>query len=475
MISKLSGPRRLGASAAVAALAIATFTLFVLPAATRLTAQEAPGLHRGAAEGSTQEDFDRLFNAVVERVRKSFWDKDRLASADWGRQVQLARSEVVKAPTREEAARRINALLGKLKTSHTGLLTPDDQDYYNLLDVFSGSRGARKLAKQFPSGVHYAGIGIFTVRIDDRHFVDAVLEGSPADRAGINVGDEVVNVDEAPFHPIRSFRGRIGQEASVAIRRASGGPIEVLRCDVVRVAPLRLFNDATLASARVIERDGGRIGYVHVWASFGDQSAQSLKAALAKLNVEDGVAREAKSETSEQDGRADTVITPPLDALIIDMRGKIGGTGTTAARYLDLIDPRGPRVRSRNKRDGAQASVSLRGRSAILIDSHTRSTAELFVHAYRRERQGPLVGTPTAGAVSAAAAFAMPGGNLLYLAVMGLEVDGEVLEGQGVAPDIAVQRPLPYSNASDPVLDVALAELAKRASSNLPAAGALAK
>jgi C-terminal processing protease CtpA/Prc len=59
--------------------------------------------------------------------------------------------------------------------------------------------------------------------------------------------------------------------------------------------------------------------------------------------------------------------------------------------------------------------------------------------------------------------------------VMGLEVDGEVLEGQGVAPDIAVQRPLPYSNASDPVLDVALAELAKRASSNLPAAGALAK
>jgi C-terminal processing protease CtpA/Prc len=69
----------------------------------------------------------------------------------------------------------------------------------------------------------------------------------------------------------------------------------------------------------------------------------------------------------------------------------------------------------------------------------------------------------------------MPGGNLLYLAVMGLEVDGEVLEGQGVAPDIAVQRPLPYSNAADPVLDVALAELAKRASKATSAAGTLAK
>jgi carboxyl-terminal processing protease len=428
----------------------------------RLTAQEAPSSRLGAAEGSIREDFDPLFNAVVERVGKSFWDKDGLASADWERQAQLARPGIVEAPTLEEASRRINALLGKLKTSHTGLLTPDDQDYYNLLDVFSGSRGGKKLAKQFPSGVHYAGIGIFSVQIDGRHFVDAVLEGSPAEHAGIKVGDEVVNVGGAPFHPVRSFRGRIGQEATLAIRRTRDGPIEMVRCDVVRIAPLSLFNEATLASARVIERDGRRIGYVHVWASFGDQSAQSFKAALAKLNVEGGVARPEKSEVSDQDDGVPTVILAPLDALIIDMRGKIGGTGTTAARYLDVIDPRGPRVRSRNKRDRAQMTVSLRGRTALLIDHHTRSTAELFVHAYRRERQGPLIGTPTAGAVSAAAAFAMPGGNLLYLAVTGLEVDGEVLEGQGVAPDIDVQRSLPYSKGVDPVLDVAVAELARR-------------
>ena len=390
MITKRPAAQRLG----VAALAIAALTLFVLPAPVRLTAQEAPQ-RLGAAEASIREDFDRLFDAVVERVGKSFWDKDGLASAEWERQAQLARPGIIAAPTLEEAALRINALLAKLKTSHTGLLTPDDQDYYNLLDVFSGSRGARKLAKQFRSGVHYAGIGIFSVRIDDRHFVDAVLEGSPAERAGIKVGDEIVNVDGAPFHPIRSFRDRIGQEATLAISRTRGGPIQMVRCDIVRIAPLRLFNDATLASARVIERDGRRIGYVHVWASFGDQSTQSLKTALAKLNVEGGVARPAKSEASEQDARNETLVAAPLDALIIDMRGKIGGTGTTAARYLDLIDPRGPRVRSRNKRDSAQASVSLRGRTALLIDHHTRSTAELFAHAYRRERQGTLVGTPS--------------------------------------------------------------------------------
>jgi carboxyl-terminal processing protease len=138
------------------------------------------------------------------------------------------------------------------------------------------------------------------------------------------------------------------------------------------------------------------------------------------------------------------------------MRGKIGGTATTATRYLELLDPRGPLLGSRNKE---RSSTSVRGRTAVLIDHHTRSTAELFVHAYKREKQGPLVGTRTAGAVSAARAFAMPGGNLLYVAVSGLEVDGDVLEGPGVAPDIEVARPLPYAQGADPVLDAAFAAI----------------
>ncbi len=81
----------------------------------------------------------------------------------------------------EEAARRINALLAELKTSHTGLLTPDDVDYYILMAVFGGaSMPQEEFDDRFwGAGVTYAGIGIFSVRIDGRDFVDAVLEGSP--------------------------------------------------------------------------------------------------------------------------------------------------------------------------------------------------------------------------------------------------------------------------------------------------------
>jgi carboxyl-terminal processing protease len=311
------------------------------------------------------------------------------------------------------------------------------------------------------AGVAFAGIGIFSAHIDGRDFVDAVLEGSPAARAGLKVGDEILSVDGAPYHPIRSFRGKAGTKAAVEVRRAEGAPSQVLQVPVMTIAPLYALGEATRASARVVERDGKRIGYVHVWASVGEDSVRALNDALAQLGIGD-------RHSGPRDDKGQPVRPPPLDGLIVDMRGRIGGTGSNAARYLDVLDPRGPLVdtrdsdaRDRSKRPGA--ARALRGRTAVLIDHHTRSTAELFVHAYKREHQGPLIGTRTAGAVSAASAYAMPGGNLLYLAVTGLEIDGEVLEGPGVAPDIEVAQPIPYSRGADPVLETGVQVLVAKA------------
>jgi carboxyl-terminal processing protease len=422
---------------------------------------EAPA----AAQAAFGSDFGKLFDAVAERAAKDFWDKGRLAQVGWSRRAAEVRQGVVDAPDLAEAARRINALLGELKSSHTGLLTPDDVEYYILLAVFDGADMPQREQdeKFWGAGVTYAGIGHFSARIDGRDFVDAVLEGSPAERAGLKVGDEILAVDGAPYHPIRSFRGKVGHRAEIAIRRTQDGPVETLAVQVMSIAPLHAFREATRASARVIERDGRRIGYVHVWASVGEDSANALKDALDKMGATTPFFLTNARGSNRRSGEP-----PRLDGLIVDMRGRIGGSGSNAGRYLDILDARGPRVRSRNEQDANRASPGVRGRTAALIDHHTRSTAELFVHAYKRERQGPLIGSRTAGAVSAARAFAMPGGNLLYLAVTGLEVDGDILEGPGVAPDIEVARPIPYSNGADPVLEAAVAHLARKAEPRQP-------
>lgn len=443
--------------------AVGTFVVvFALAFPAALLAQDAPRPELESKGASATQDFGRLFDAVVETTAKNFWDKERLAAINWKVRAAEMRQSVVEAGSLDAAASRINALLGELNTSHTALLTPDDVNYYILMAVF---RGASMPQEEFDdrfwgAGVTFAGIGHFSVRIDGRDFVEALLEGSPAARAGLKVGDEILSVDGASYHPIRSFRGKVGHEAAVAVRRTEGGAIEMLRIKVMSVAPLHAFREATGASARVIERDGRRIGYVHVWASVGDESSAALQNALSSLGINERSSR----------AKGDKHRSPQLDGLIVDMRGRIGGTASTATRYLDLLDPRGPLLGSRDKSQPSSAATSLRGRTAVLINRHTRSTAELFVHAYKRERQGPLIGTRTAGAVSAASAFAMPGGNLLYVAVSGLEIDGEVLEGPGVAPDIEVARPIPYAQGADPVLDRAVDVLVDRAKARGPIA-----
>lgn len=423
--------RRVGLSGALAAALLLAIALGAAPASL---AQENQRAEQDIERASSREELGRLFDAVVDAVKKSFWDKERLAELNWPERMRGERAGVVASPDVQEAARRINLLLDELKTSHTVLLTPDDVDYYVLRGVFGRSRP-------------YAGIGVFTARIDGRDFIDLLLEGYPADRAGLKVGDEIVSVDGAPYHPIRSFRGKGGRDAAIAVRRSADGPITSIDVDVVNILPLRAFSDATLASARVIEQDGRRIGYVHVWASVGDVP-QVVAQSLERL----GLAR------SSDHKKAPTV--PAVDGLIFDMRGKIGGMVGIATQYLELLDPRGPDITWRG--GGRDVSTSVRGRTAVLIDHHTRSTGEVFVHSYKRERQGPLIGTTTAGAVSGGAALNMPADCLLHVAVSGLVVDGEIIEGRGVAPDITVQRPLPYSGGSDPVLDAAIAELVKR-------------
>ena len=355
-----------GLAIAAAALGLAGVLALGLFLPVKGLAQETTRADAGGSNGAAAHAFGPLFDAVVERTVKSFWDKDLLASSGWERRAAELRKSVLDAPNHAEAARRINGLLGELKSSHTGLLTPEDVEYYILLDVFSAGGRVREFVSQrfWGGGVRYAGAGFFSVRIDGRDFVDDVLEGSPADRAGLKVGDEILSVDAALYHPIRSFRGKVGDKAVISLRRSADSAPQRIEVEVVSIAPLQAFRDATIASARVIERDGRRIGYVHVWASVGDRSRDALKEALESISGE-------KDHENRDNKRAATTLA--LDGVIIDMRGKIGGTGQNAARYLDLIDPRGPLMRSRNKDSKERLRTALRGRTAVLIDHHTRS------------------------------------------------------------------------------------------------------
>ena len=94
----------------------------------------------------------------------------------------------------------------------------------------------------------------------------------------------------------------------------------------------------------------------------------------------------------------------PLDALIVDMRGRVGGYGNVPDKMIELLDgkPYTGRVefltRARPRfTPRAAANPGFRGRSALLIDNNTRSAAEIMAFGYKRGGFGTLFGTPDCG------------------------------------------------------------------------------
>jgi carboxyl-terminal processing protease len=449
-------------SASVAAV-LALISFFAFAPASRA---EAPAIATGTETNASEDvDLARLFDAVVDRIDQKFVNEQILKEIDWRARAKVVRPSVLAAASTAEAVDLINKLLSELKTSHTELTTPDEYRYYFTLDALNGTPETRDLIAEKFWGIgapYFPGIGAFTTKLDGRHFIDAVLEGSPADAAGLKFGDQILSVDGKPFAPIAAFHGKIGQSVDIEIRRARNAEPRTYRVPVLPIMSSAVFSAATRASARMIERDGRRIGYIHVWQV---RDPRSFAAALASIDPFFPTGK------AKQDDRR-------LDALIVDVRGRVGGSIGAASQMLDMLGTAekpywGPhRSRNRAGKDigssgdygiprSAEPLQPFRGQTVMLIDERTRSAGEIMAYGFKRSRFGAVIGTPTAGAVTSGTLFAMPGGLVLYTAVILHEFDGTPLEGVGVAPDIRVERPLPYAAGADPVLDAAIAHLTK--------------
>lgn len=405
----------------------------------------------------SEADARRLLDTVVAAINRNFFDTEKLAKIGFAALASEAAADVAAARTPTEAAARLNRLLAKLETSHTQVFTPDEPEFYFIADVFSANR----LPTTWAAPNLLPGTGFFTAKFGGRDHVTAVLQGSPADTAGIRVGDEIVSVDGAPYHPVHSFRQKHGEAVEVAIRRTKDGAVETRSATVIPIQPSKAFDQAMQASARVIERNGKRIGYIQVWHMRSDDA---LAEALARLDPSRRSYRghDGRFNRGSQSNNAATRSEPPLDALVIDNRGKIGGSATVAQNFLSVLaGPRGGHFEAfgRDSRPRPLPS-SFKGRTVMLIDGGTRSAGEIFAQGFKTEALGPLFGTRTAGAVSAGGFEMLPGGLLLYLATARVTLDGVNLEGAGVTPTREIPRPIPYSAGADPVLDAAIAHLA---------------
>ena len=376
-----------------------------------------------------------VFEAAWETVNEHFYDPD-FNGVDWAAVGEQYRSRVAQASSRLEKAAVINEMLAELQTSHTYLYTADEPAYYQLLGIFypRSSDLQAELQETFPEGkIEYVGIGIVTQEIEGQTFVKAVLDGSPAAAAGLQVGDQILSVAGQPFQPIQSFVDQADQPVSLQIQKSSDADTQ----QTITVTPQRydgvtMFLDAMADSIEVIETAGQKIGYVHIWSYAGEQYQRKLEDELLY-----GRLREA-------------------DALVLDLREGWGGAPLTA---LNFYTARGPSV-TNISRSGQETTYHSQWKKPVVMVANegSRSAKEILAYGFQQYDIGPVVGSTTAGAVIAGRPFVLPGGYLLYVAVADVYVDEAVrLEGVGVTPDVDVPLPLPYAQGDDPQKEQAIA------------------
>ena len=381
----------------------AGLTLILLAAAS-----VAWGGRPGPAEdsGSTGEE-------IVALVRGQFFDAGRAEA--WADEHARYAADLRDPADFAGATRRA---LGRLGASHTGYYTPDDPEYHGLLSIFRESLKVED--------VEVDSIGL---DLAPGGFARVVFAGSPAEKAGLRRGDQVLRADGEAFHPIRSLRGRSGRDVTLTIRGRRDWPTREVVVVPRKIEPRREWLEAQVAGAKVIAVGGKRVAYMPFFSAAGEEHMEALRDAV--------------------DGRF-----AAADALILDFRDGWGGANPT---FVNLFNP-APPVLERIGRDGARERYDPQWRKPLflLINGGSRSGKEVVAFAIRTRKLGVLVGSKTAGAVVAGRPFLLRDRTLLLLAVSDVLVDGERLEGRGVAPDVEVADPLPFAGGEDPQLARAL-------------------
>lgn len=343
-------------------------------------------------------------DAVDKNVRKHFYSSERAQNV-WGDYLARNRSDICSSRSLRQLSEKINAGLKTLKSSHCQFITRNDEIYFFLHSMFS------KFNSKIPRyDIDYVGAIAGGVKSQPDE-VRYVLDESPAQKAGIKIGDRILAVDGYPYSGQKSFWGKSGKPVSLLLERSN----RKLSLSLVpeKKDNYRQYVEAIVKSARTFQVPGATLGYVHLWCAGQDAHDAFVRVIADKLSQTDG--------------------------LILDLRDGYGANG------LDDLDPfyrpavAYPEFTTIDRDGKRRASKDYYDKPVVaIINGGVRSGKKLLAFSLKRSKRATVVGERTSGAVVAGSLFPVNERMSLYLAVLDAEVGGVRLEGQGVNPDIEI-------------------------------------
>ncbi|MEZ0229148.1 MAG: S41 family peptidase [Planctomycetota bacterium] len=371
----------------------------------------APALARAEELGPTSGE--KLLEEAVKVTQRNWWDRANRDKIDWKGLVERYRDRAKKAATPVEAHHVVNDAFGELKTSH--------------LSLVEGSVYDREIASEFASKPTLRAAFELTV-VQQSYFVCSLIEGSPAARAGLRVGDEVIQINGARTAdcPLLQDSGRdpgmdlpmgyvldvkTPEPLELVVRHSKGGKSETVAFTPNEICLL----EGTKSSVRIIEEGGKRLGVIHLWHFMSSDMSGQLKKAL-------------KGPLADCDG------------LILDVRGR-GGRSNVIWEVTNNFTGKNP---------------TWTKPVVVLQDHGTRSAKEIFAWSWKKNNLGKIVGERTLGAVIGCQFKKLFDGSVLEYPAQDVRpmTKGEPLEGVGVEPHVKVEvGDLRWRNGHDPILE----------------------
>jgi carboxyl-terminal processing protease len=439
-------------------LNIPGFLSFVLPACVLFVANDAGGTQvpdsnqiRRVSVSTEKELFSpsQCFDKVWQIISDEFWDPN-FNGVDWEDARTRYKPKALAANDHESFGAIVNQMLEMLKTSHTYYYTKWDPLYYTLqaalisgdhvheddaTDIFERQQPGLYSSQGNP---HRTGIGVVTKQLNGRHYVTAVLASSPAKKVGIVLGDWIVEVNGRPFHPIRSFENRHGQELEVTIQRnhleSSRQKLKVTPADKKEKQVFE--NDAFAHIENLMDHKGHRFSYIRLWWLLGWKMRGVFEAGVRYHDDAEGI--------------------------IIDIRDGFGGGPTT--EYIHPFLKGGLETityESITRKHTGRSTMAYDRPVVVLINGGSRSGKELLAYYFKKTKRGLLIGERTAGYVCGGSYKRISEDSLLLYGSAMLAIDGKRLEGVGVEPDIEVPFDIRFAGGKDIQLERAKDEMVR--------------
>jgi carboxyl-terminal processing protease len=296
----------------------------------------------------------------------------------------------------------INGMLNALDP-HSSYLTPES--YKELQVDTEGSFG---------------GLGIeITVR-DGVLTVVAPIEDTPAYRAGVKAGDQIIKIEDeltkdmSLVDAVKKMRGPRGSKITVSVRREGVSRLMDfhLTREVIKIQSVK---------SKTLEKG---YGYVRI-TQFQDRTGSDLDAALSRLTQENG----------------------KLEGLVVDLRNDPGGLLSQAVKVSDTFLDSGLIVYTEGRLDnqkqkyfahsGGQTEIPL----VVIVNGGSASASEIVAGALQDHGRAVVVGTKTFGKGSVQTILPMESGAALRLTTaMYFTPSGRSIQVTGITPDVLVDN-----------------------------------